>query len=275
MVLAASGEPLSVGNSLLDPHGHAIEVRVNAENPIAGFRPTPGPILRHRPPGGIGVRVDSGVYQGYSIPQDYDSLMSKVISWAPDREAARRRMLRALQEYEIAGPSSTVPFAAAVLAHPVFVAGEVGTTFVERHLGELEAAVQAEAAPDPDPDIPQSEGVDREEARTFEVEVNRRMFRVRVAELRPSRAEAAARPRRAARGVSAPQGNVLMSPMHGTVISLKKSPGDPVQEGDTVVIIEAMKMENEVAAQRAGTVASLAVSVGDTVEADQPLAVIN
>ncbi|MDQ2742995.1 MAG: acetyl-CoA carboxylase biotin carboxylase subunit, partial [Chloroflexota bacterium] len=214
MVLAAAGEPLTVRDNLLDPRGHAIEIRVNAEDPVNGFRPTPGPITTYREPGGFGVRVDSGVYQGYSIPQEYDSLMAKLIVWAPDRQAARLRALRALGEFEVAGPATTIPFAAAVLRHPVFVQGDAGTTFVTEHMDEL----LSEIGPVPSSVECAVPGTRRGEARTFEVEVNRKLFQVQVAELVAVKAVQKTSKRSTSTQRMVQHTNDLVSPMHGTVI---------------------------------------------------------
>jgi acetyl-CoA/propionyl-CoA carboxylase biotin carboxyl carrier protein len=267
MVLIAAGERMSPTGNVLEPAGHAIEVRVNAEDPGQGFRPTPALIARVRDPGGIGVRVDSGVCAGYEIPRDYDSLLAKIIVSAPTREQARQRALRAVAEAEIEGPQTTLQFAEAVLAHPIFATGRAGTSFVEQHLDELTAGYERGALV-PAGATPAVRG----DHRTFEVEVDRRLFRVRVAELKTDgrmRPAAGSRPRVR----SAPSGD-LLSPMHGTVIQIRRSVGDMVREGDALVIIEAMKMENEVAAHRAGTVKAIDVAVGDTVEIDQRLATI-
>jgi acetyl-CoA/propionyl-CoA carboxylase biotin carboxyl carrier protein len=271
MVLAARGEHLTVREHAQELRGHAIEVRVNAEDPAAGFRPTPLKLTHYREPGGIGIRMDSGVYQGYTIPEHYDSLMAKLVAWAPDREAARRRALRALAEYEIAGPASTLSFASAVLGHPAFMQGEAGIDFVIDHLDELRAQL-----PEPLPwEAETGDSHRRGPERTFEVEVNRRLYRVRLAELATdpypapnSKRPHAVQPRQ--RAVS----GALVSPMHGTIIGITKQPGEPIAEGETLFVIEAMKMENEIAAQRSGTVVSVDVQVGDTVDTDQRLALV-
>jgi acetyl-CoA/propionyl-CoA carboxylase biotin carboxyl carrier protein len=270
MVLAAAGEPITVRDNVLDPAGHAIEIRVNAEDPLHDFRPTPTRISRYREPGGPGVRLDSGVYAGFSIPPNYDSLMAKLIAWAPDREWSRIRTLRALQEFDIAGPSSTIPFARAVLEHPAFVNGEVGTVFVSEHLGTLQTAIRRF---EPVPVDEADETVRRDDSREFEVEVDRRLFRVRVAELQ--RAREPRHVERRSRGANTvADTNAILSPMHGTVIAVKIQAGAVVERGQTAFVIEAMKMENEIAAHRTGTVASVAVSVGDTVESGQILATL-
>ena len=271
MVLAARGDHLTVRESAQDLRGHAIEVRVNAEDPAAGFRPTPVRLTRYREPGGIGIRMDSGVYQGYAIPEHYDSLMAKLIAWAPDREAARRRALRALGEYEIVGPANTLAFAAAVLEHAVFVQGEAGTSFVADYFDQLQAQIHDPRSWEVDTGDSHRKGPER----IFEVEVNRRLFRVRVSELATdlhptpnSKRPRSVKPRQRV------SGGALVSPMHGTIISITKQPGEPIKEGETLFIIEAMKMENEIPSQRTGIIISLDVQVGDTVDADQRLAIV-
>ncbi|HZS93781.1 MAG TPA: acetyl-CoA carboxylase biotin carboxylase subunit [Chloroflexota bacterium] len=268
MILAAAGEHISVCSDILDLSGHAIEMRINAENPAAGFRPTPGPIDAYREPGGIGVRVDSGVYAGFVIPQDYDSLIAKLIVWAPDRARARLRALRALKEFRVDGPATTIPFHQAILTDPVFAEGKVSTTYVESHLSEIERRMAPVAEITAQP--PEEPGPVRE----FDVEVNRKLFRVKVAERGASVQPARSRPRRASREPRA-SGNDVFSPIHGTVLAIKRNPGDEVQEGETLFIVEAMKMENEIAAPKSGTLGSIDVQLGDTVETGQTLATIS
>lgn len=274
MILVAAGEPITVRDSLLDLNGHAIEVRVNAEDPLQGFRPAPRLITAYREPGGIGVRMDSGVYAGYTVPESYDSLMAKVIAWGADREASRARMARALAEYRIEGPMTTLPFARVLLEEPAFVGGEIYTTYVEEHLPQLEESMKSLLSPvavSPAEGLSDASPLTRGEERSFEVEVNRKLFRVRVAELQPDRANR--RDKRAPRRSTVHEAG-LMSPMHGTIVKIIKQAGDHVEEGETLFIIEAMKMENEVAAQRAGRIVSIDVQPGETVEAEQRLAVI-
>jgi acetyl-CoA/propionyl-CoA carboxylase, biotin carboxylase, biotin carboxyl carrier protein len=270
MVLIAARDGMSVGESVIEPDGHAIEVRVNAEDPANGFRPTPGTITRYVPPGGIGVRVDSGMYAGYRVPGEYDSLVGKVIAWAPDREQARRRMVRALGEYRIDGIATTIPFAMAVLQHPVFVAGQVGTQFLTEHGGEVQVGEQA-----PSEGEGEAFGVARERERSFEVEVNRKLFRVKVAELTAAKSEPRTQPRER-KGGSRRQagGRELVSPMNGTVVEVRRGVGDVVTQDAVLFVVEAMKMENEVGAHRPGTVSAIDVQVGDSVESGQRLAVI-
>ena len=128
----ASGEALSFAQSDITPAGHAIECRINAEDPERDFAPGPGVIATYRPPGGDGVRVDSHCFQGYQVPPEYDSLLAKVIVHAPDRDQALRRMHRALVEFVIEGIPTTIPFHLAMLDDPEFAAGDVTTDFLQR-----------------------------------------------------------------------------------------------------------------------------------------------
>ncbi|HEX9127252.1 MAG TPA: acetyl-CoA carboxylase biotin carboxylase subunit [Methylomirabilota bacterium] len=128
----AAGEKLGYGQEDMSFSGHAIECRVNAEDPAANFMPSPGKILGLRAPGGPWVRDDSGVYEGYTVPRYYDTLMAKLIVWAPDREAAIARMNRALAEYHVSGVRTTLPVLRRIIRHPDFAAGRLDTGFMER-----------------------------------------------------------------------------------------------------------------------------------------------
>jgi len=134
----ARGETLPLGQDDVAPRGHAIECRVYAEDPEAGFLPSPGRILALRVPDGPGVRDDSGVYEGWEVPVHYDPLISKLIVWAGSRTEAIRRMRRALSEYQVLGIETTLPFFDRVLRHPAFEAGDIDTSFVETVLAEAD-----------------------------------------------------------------------------------------------------------------------------------------
>ena len=137
-VRIAAGEPMSIADRApFEPVGHAIEFRINAEDSSHGFRPCPGKITRLVLPGGPGVRVDTHVYQGYSIPPTYDSLVAKLIVWGKDREEALARAERALAEFEIEGIETTIPFHRAALCNDAFRSGEVYTDFIETHMPEF------------------------------------------------------------------------------------------------------------------------------------------
>jgi pyruvate carboxylase subunit A len=127
----ALGEPLSVRQEDVHFNGWAIECRINAEDPLTNFSPSPGRLKGYRSPGGIGVRIDSGVFTGYTIPEVYDPMISKLIVWGRDRDEAIKRMRRALYEYIIVGVKTNIIFHKAVMENPRFVKGELETTFVD------------------------------------------------------------------------------------------------------------------------------------------------
>ena len=127
----AAGKSVSIAQRDVEIRGHAIECRINAEDPERGFMPAPGQINGYVAPGGYGVRVDSHVYSGYTIPTYYDSMIAKLICWAPNREQARRRMYRALKEYVITGVKTTLPFYQDIIEDPVFTKGKFDTGFLE------------------------------------------------------------------------------------------------------------------------------------------------
>ncbi len=270
----AAGEPLPFGADDCAPRGHAIECRINAENPAANFRPGPGTLTRYRPPTGPGVRLDSGVYQGYTIPASYDSMIAKLIARGRDRDEAIARMRRALGQFEIAGVPSTIAFHQRVMSDPAFVAGGVPTTYVAGlDLSDLPPPAQAGEAPamGTAPATPTEESATGPIAgEEFVVEVNEKRFTVRVAEARRQRG---ARTRAGRQDGGADEGAVI-SPMHGVVLRVAVEQGQSVAPGDLLMIVEAMKMENEIAAPRGGTVASLGAAVGSTVDVGTVLATI-
>ncbi len=138
-IRVAAGHKLSYKQDELKPRGHAIECRINAEDPERNFTPSPGKIDAYIAPGGPGVRVDSHCYPGYVIPAHYDSLVSKLICWGENRVEAIERMHRALDEYAITGIRTTIPFHQRVLSHPAFIKGDVTTDFIEKHMMFVEA----------------------------------------------------------------------------------------------------------------------------------------
>jgi acetyl/propionyl-CoA carboxylase alpha subunit len=143
----AAGEPLWIRQEDVVPRGHAIEARIYAEDPAAGFRPAPGEISHLREPRGLGIRVDSGVRSGWKIPLYYDSMISKLSVWAGDRESARRRLLAALDDYRVDGVTTNIPFLKALISHPDYVKNDVSTGWLGDHLPEvLEAAAKMQAS---------------------------------------------------------------------------------------------------------------------------------
>jgi acetyl-CoA/propionyl-CoA carboxylase, biotin carboxylase, biotin carboxyl carrier protein len=263
-VLIALGEPLSFTQEEVSLRGHAIECRINAEDASRGFLPAPGLVTAYREPAGPGVRVDSGVEAGREVVGAYDPMISKLIVHGVDREHARRRMLRALGEYVIEGPSTLIPFHTALLEHDCFIRGETCAGIVE--------------SLDLDGDRPSNklllaQGRSVERVRT--VEVDGRRFEVRVTEPEAPWLELARRRRERVRAGGGRGTDVVVSPMQGTVLSVAVAEGDEVEAGALICIVEAMKMENEVHAHRAGTVSELSVAPGEPVANGQTVCVIS
>jgi acetyl-CoA/propionyl-CoA carboxylase biotin carboxyl carrier protein len=269
-VLVAAGEPLSLRQEDVTLRGHAIECRINAEDPANGFLPGPGRITSYREPSGPGVRVDSGVGVGSEISGLYDPMIAKLIVHDTDRESARRRMLRALGEFEIGGITSLLGFHQALLGHPCFIAGETCQGLVESEL----LAEQASRFSQPTTgQSAASNGALTERVAIAEVDGRRVEVKLLVAE--PGYRELARRRRqRAASGAFGGGSSVVASPMQGTVLDVKVVVGDQVASGQVVCIVEAMKMENEVVAPWAGTVTDVAVEAGAPVANGQPICVI-
>jgi acetyl-CoA/propionyl-CoA carboxylase, biotin carboxylase, biotin carboxyl carrier protein len=276
---AAAGEPLSVAQEDVVLRGHAIECRINAEDASKNFAPAPGRIGAYVEPSGPGVRVDSGVGPGGEVSPMYDPMVAKLIVWDSDREAATRRMLRALEEFEITELKTLIPFHKALLATRQWANAETCRDLVEdkRWLRALafEPATPAEG----------DEAGEKVE-QTYTVEVSGRRFDVRVIGApfgggfvmngsAPAAAGGAPRkPRERKKGGGAVGGDTLPSPLQGNMWRVKVRQGDTVEEGQLLCIIEAMKMENEITAHKAGVVAELPISEGAAVSAGDTLAVI-
>ena len=274
-ILVALGESLSVRQEDVELRGHAIECRINAEDAVHGFLPAPAVVTAYREPAGPGVRVDSGVAAGYEVSAAYDPLVSKLIVHGVDREHARRRMLRALDEFWIEGPTTLIGFHKALVSHPCFVAGETCHGVVE---SEELAARAAEL--DGTPVAPPSQGASGSNGRRVErvrtVEVDGRRFEVRLSEPEPEwRALARRRRERVRRGgAGAGGGEAVVSPMQGTVLTVPVADGDEVEPGQVICVVEAMKMENEVHAHQAGIIRSLSVEPGRPVTTGQVICTI-
>ncbi len=259
-------------------HGAAIEVRINAEDPAGGkFLPSPGTLTKFTRPDGFGVRVDAGYDAGDTVSQYYDNLVAKLIVWGEDREAARRRMIRAIEETVIEGIATTMPAHLAILRHEDFINGEHSTKWVEERL-DLTGVGGSPAAP--------SVGEDGEAKllREVDAEVNGQKFTVKlwvpdvpvaVAAGPAGRAGAPGRPAPAAQAAAASgaAGDVSV-PMQGTIVKLMVAEGDSVEAGQAVCVLEAMKMENNILAEVSGTVKQVKVEVGQTVGAGDIVVVI-
>jgi acetyl-CoA/propionyl-CoA carboxylase biotin carboxyl carrier protein len=253
--------------------GHAIECRINAEDPATGFLPAPGRITVYREPGGPGVRVDSGVAEGDEVSPLYDPMVAKLVVHGADREHARRRMLRALDEFAIGGVTTLLGFHRALLRESCFVEGGTCAGIVESaelaaRAAELSRAEDAPAATAP-------AGATR--TRTVPVELDGRRYEVDVVEPEPPYAELARR--RRDRGPGGPGRHLaardaVVSPMQGTVLAVEVAEGDEIRAGQVVCVVEAMKMENEIAAHRDGRVGELSVAPGDAVKTGQVICVV-
>jgi acetyl-CoA/propionyl-CoA carboxylase, biotin carboxylase, biotin carboxyl carrier protein len=276
----AAGEPLSFSQEDVVLRGHSIECRINAEDAAKNFAPAPGRIGDYREPAGPGVRVDSGVTAGSEITPMYDPMVAKLIVWDVDRDAATRRMLRALDEYEITELRTLIPFHQALLATEQWARGETGRDLVEDRKWLKQLAF-------PKPEKPGGEEGDEVPAleQDYTVEVSGRRFDVKVIGppaggaangAAPPGAAAARKPRRSEREAAGGGGggDTLASPLQGTVLKVAVEPGAAVDEGALICVIEAMKMENEITAHKAGTVSELPIAVGASVASGDILAVI-
>ena len=257
----ADGEALGYG----DPpsHGHSIEFRITAEDPARNFLPVPGTITAWHPPSGPGVRLDAGYTAQTTVPEVYDSLIGKLIITGATRRQALQRAGRALAEFQISGVPTALPFHRAVVADPAFASDShlgVHTRWIE---SEFSASLTAQ-------DRPQvTDPPDRER---LTVEVGRKRLEVIVPRRAPVSPRSTGRPQRVLRQApAAPAGDTLISPMQGTIIKLEVTDGQQVRAGETVVILEAMKMEQPLAAHKDGTVTGLGVVVGQTVTSGETI----
>ena len=270
-VRIAADEPLSVRQADVRLRGHAIECRINAEDVASGFLPAPGRITTYREPGGPGVRVDSGVVEGTEITGLYDPMIAKLIVHGVDREHARRRMLRALDEFEIGGPPTLLGFHRALLTHPCFIAGDTCHGIVESEEIATRAATLTKEI------VAQSHYLPSEtpRAQVRSVEVGGRRYDVTVLAPEPPWAELSRRRReRAVHGPGGAGSEAVVSPMQGTVLKVEVTEGDQVEAGRVLCVVEAMKMENEIAAHRSGSVTQLSVSPGDAVASGQVICLV-
>ena len=275
----AAGEPLSFDQASIERRGHSIECRINAEDPAAGFLPSPGTITRLRLPGGPGVRWDGGYAEGDTVSQHYDNLVGKLVVWGPDREVAIHRMLRALGEFEIAGVATTIPAHTALLGHADFGAAAHSTKWVE---DELDATVFGAG---------RAGGVGRlvrrgtrrlgravGDRRGERQALQREALVAGGSSGRRRRSCSVETPRRAASRAGGSVGGggdgTISAPMQGTIVKVLVSEGDTVEAGQAVLVLEAMKMENTINAETSGTVREIRVTEGDTVGTGDVLVVI-
>ena len=285
-LLIAGGAKLSFSQADIQPRGHAIECRINAEDPFKNFMPSPGTLTRFELPHHPWVRVDTACYDGYQILPFYDSLLAKLVVWGSTRKEAIERTKVALRHFKIEGVSTTIPFHIAILEDQAFIEGGIYTTYVEQNFmkrfptlaAELNLSPAVKAAPPAgEPAIPEGD------KRNFAVEVNQKQFKVAVTELgAPATTSAATNPAAKARvekprpvATAAASGSgKLQSTMHGLVKEILVKEGAKVEAGQKVMIFEAMKLESDVLADRSGVVQQISVKSGQTVDAQALLMVI-
>jgi acetyl-CoA/propionyl-CoA carboxylase biotin carboxyl carrier protein len=277
-ILIAAGEQLAIKQEDVSLRGWAIECRINAEAADRNFAPAPGTVTHYREPSGPGVRVDSGVLSGSEITPLYDPMVAKLIVWDSTRERATKRMLRALEEFEVEGVTTLMPFHKAIMASDQWANAETCRDLIE-DADWLKSLAQPAPEPAYDDDA-------ETEERTYTVEVSGKRFEVRVhgeafapaAGAAPTANGAAGRkaPKRAARKSGGGGGGAdeLTSPLQGNMWKVLVSEGDEVEEGQLICIIEAMKMENEITAHKAGKIASLAAKEGAPIKSGDPIATI-
>ena len=277
-IRVASGEPLPMTQDEVSAcvRGHGIEVRINAENPAGGkFLPSPGTLSKMVAPNGFGLRFDAGYQTGDTISQYYDNLIGKLIVWGKDRPTAIARTIRALEELVVEGVATTIPADIAILSHPDFQAMEHSTKWVEERLdlSDVEPPKPPEAADDEAAELVQ---------RTTTVEVNGKRFEVKMwvpdapavaVHGAPKAARKAPRSSSGSGAAAIGSGNVEV-PMQGTIVKVLVEIGQAVEVGQAVVVLEAMKMENQIVADKAGTVKEIKVKAGDTVGAGDVVVVI-
>ncbi|WP_165241577.1 acetyl/propionyl/methylcrotonyl-CoA carboxylase subunit alpha [Corynebacterium lizhenjunii] len=267
--LIAEGHPLSITEDPT-PRGHAIEFRINGEDAAAGFIPAPGTIVTYAEPAGPGVRVDSGVREGTVIGGQFDSMLAKLIVWGEDRDQALARARRALAEYKVTGLPTVIPFHQAMVEDPAFTG--TGESFAV-YTKWIEEAWANGLPPYVDPDEAEAEAADP--AQKFVVEIGGRRVEVAL----PSNllmggvnaVRKRAKKRRGGGTKAAVSGDAIVAPMQGTVIKVNVSEDQEVAEGDVVVILEAMKMENPVKAHKSGKVTGLKVEAGAQINKGEPI----
>ncbi len=260
-VRISAGEPLPISQEEVAWRGHAIEVRVNAEDPGVDFAPSPGEVTAYEEPGGPGVRVDSSLRGPGLVPESYDPLFAKLIVRGADREDALRRLRRALAEFRVEGIATTLPFFRALLDDEVFISGDYTTGFVPERLGGMTFK--------PGPGGEPGETSEKS-AREVEVEVNGRLFRVRVYADEAAEGE---RPRRRGGGTrrAAVSEGAITAPMQGTIVKVLVEEGQEVETDQPVCLLEAMKMESEIRARKNGVVSQVHVQSGQAVRSGEPL----
>jgi acetyl-CoA/propionyl-CoA carboxylase biotin carboxyl carrier protein len=269
-IRVATGLPLSFTQDDLTPRGWAFEARINAEDAGRNFAPVSGPVTTYHAPDGFGVRVDAALGAGDEVSPQFDSLIAKLVVWGRDRDEALSRLRRTLKDFVVEGVPTTIPFHQRVAEHPAFIAGEATTTFL---------ADYPDVLPPPAPAVSDDEAQRVDARSTLVMEVNGRRFDVVVVgngagsnDSRPERKRTRHRARSSPE--AAATGAALISPVQGTVVRVTVEQGTQVAAGDVICVVEAMKMENELTAHRAGVVEELRVKAGGSVKIGEVIATI-
>ena len=265
----AEGRELSITEDPA-PRGHAFEFRINGEDAAAGFIPAPGTIVSYSEPSGPGVRMDSGVREGTVVGGQFDSMLAKLIVWGPDRATAIERARRALAEYRIEGLPTVIPFHQAIVTDPAFTAEDgnftVYTKWIEEEwVNDLPEYTEPAELPD---------GDEHDASQKFVVEVGGRRIEVALPGnllLGGGQKRKKSNKRRGGGAQANVSGDAVTAPMQGSVIKVTVEEGQEVEEGEVVVVLEAMKMENPVKAHKSGTVTDLKVATGAQINKGEPI----
>lgn len=273
-ILVAANEELTFAQDDVEIKGHAIEYRINAENPAEDFAPTPGPLETYNPPSSIGIRLDHAINQGDEIGGDYDSMIGKLIVAATDRQRCLERSKRALEHFTVEGVHTTIPFHRMMLDDDVFVNSEHTTKYLDE---EFEDEAIADAVERWGSGQPADAGTASTSTHEMAIEVDGRKIDVVVEGDLPSaptsESSGGASDETTANGGQATLG-AITAEMQGTILSVDVFEGDEVSQGDIVCVLEAMKMENDVVASTGGTVAEVPITVGDSVDMGDTLLVL-
>jgi len=286
-ITVATGEEISFSQDEVAVEGHAMEFRINAENAARDFAPATGTLSTYDPAGGIGVRIDDAVRQGDDIGGDYDSMIAKLIVHASDREECLARAERALREFDIQGFHTVIPFHRLMVTDERFTAGTHTTNYLDEELDtqRIEQAVERWGPEETDDGSGDEEVTERD----FTVEVNGKRFEVNLEERGAPPIPTGGGGKAAGGGMQRPdaatgdddgaavaagEGERITAEMQGTILSVDVEPGDEVAPGDVVLVLEAMKMENDIVAEGGGTVSEVLVSDGESVDMGDPLIVL-
>ncbi|GAB3004026.1 acetyl-/propionyl-CoA carboxylase subunit alpha [Mycobacterium bourgelatii] len=264
----ANGEKLDITEDPT-PRGHAIEFRINGEDAGRGFLPAPGPVTKFHPPSGPGVRLDSGVESGSVISGNFDSMLAKLIVYGADRNEALARARRALDEFQVEGLATVIPFHRAIVSDPAFIGDDNGfsvhTRWIETEWNNTVEPFTGGEVPDEEDARPRQKVVVEVDGRRVEVSLPADFGGLAGGPSTDAVGAVRRKPKprkRGAHGGATASGDAVTAPMQGTVVKVAVEEGQEVTTGDLVVVLEAMKMENPVTAHKDGVITGLAVEPG-------------